>query len=372
MAEKRDYYEVLGVSNNASTDELKKAYRKLALKYHPDRNPDNKEAEEKFKEAAEAYDVLSDSNKKSKYDQYGHAGMGGGSGFGGGGMSMDDIFSHFGDIFGGGFGGFGGFGGGGGGRSGRRVARGGDLRVKIKLTLEEIAEGVEKKLKVKKLVACQSCSGSGAANSNSIKTCDTCGGRGQVMQVSETIFGRMQTAAICPKCKGSGEIIVEKCKACGGNGLSNKEEVISVKIPAGVEDNMQLSISGKGNAAPNGGINGDLLVLIEEIPHNIFTRDHLNLHYTHYISFADAALGISIDVPTLTGKARIKLEAGTPAGKLFRLRGKGFPDVRRPYVKGDLIVNINIWVPKELSKSDKEILKSLNKENFMQPNKGKF
>ena len=351
MAEKRDYYEVLGVDKNATPEEMKKAYRKLALKYHPDRNPGDKEAEEKFKEAAEAYDVLSNPDKKARYDQFGHAGMSGAGGFGGAGMSMDDIFSHFGDIFsdmfgGGGFSGFGGgFGGG-----GRRVARGSNLRITVKLTLEEIANGVEKKIKVRKSVPCETCHGSG-----------------RVAQVTQTILGRMQQVVTCPTCHGEGEIVTTPCPACHGEGTTKAEEVITIRIPAGVEDGMQLSMQGKGNAAPRGGIPGDLLILIEEQPHDLFQRDHTNLHYTHYVNFADAAMGASVEVPTLNGKARLKLEAGTPSGKLLRLRGKGLPDLQGRMPKGDLIVSIQVWVPKNLNKEEKEMLQKLKDMPDMQP-----
>ncbi|MEG1498042.1 MAG: molecular chaperone DnaJ [Bacteroidales bacterium] len=375
MATKRDYYEILGVSKGATADELKKAYRQLALKYHPDRNPGNKEAEDKFKEAAEAYDVLSNADKRSRYDQFGHAGMGAGGGFGaqGDGMSMDDIFSHFGDVFGGAFGGgfgnFGGFGGGQGG--GRRVMKGSNLRITVKLTLEEIASGVEKKVKVKKAVSCSACSGSGAANDRAYKTCETCHGKGQVIQNAQTIFGQMQSAVICPNCNGQGKIITEHCKECGGQGIVQAEEVIAIRIPAGVEESMQLSLTGKGNAAPHGGIPGDLLVLIQELPHEQFHRDHQNLHYTQYLNFVDAVMGTSIEVPTLSGKARIKIEAGTPSGKLLRLRGKGFTDLQNRHGKGDMIIDINVWVPKVLNKEEKELLNKLKDMPDMKPSPDK-
>lgn len=356
MAEKRDYYEVLGVAKGASADEIKKAYRKLALKYHPDRNPGDKEAEEKFKEAAEAYGVLSDPEKKQRYDQFGHAGMSGAGGFGGGaGMSMEDIFSQFGDIFSGfGFSGFGG-----GGRSRRPVSRGSDLRVTLKLTLEEIAKGVEKKIKVHKAVSCPDCHGTGAKNGTAMKTCETCHGQGQVVSRQQTILGVMQQVHVCPSCHGTGKTITERCPKCGGQGVTYADEVISIQIPAGVEAGMQLSVSGKGNAAPQGGINGDLLVLIEELPHTEFQRDHQNLHYTLPISYMDAALGCSVEIPTLTGKAKIKIEPGTPSGKLLRLRGQGFPSIQRGMPKGDLIVSVNVSVPKSLSKEEKALLEKM-------------
>lgn len=364
MADKRDYYEVLGVAKTATPDEIKKAYRKLALQYHPDRNPGNKEAEEKFKEAAEAYGVLSDPDKRKRYDQFGHAGVGGAGGFGGGaGMSMDDIFSQFGDIFGsfGGFGNFGGFTGFGNRQGGRtkRAVRGSDLRVKLKLTLEEIANGVEKKIKVHKEVPCKTCGGTGAKNGTAFKTCDTCHGEGRVVHTQQTILGMMQQVGVCPTCHGEGKIITDRCPDCNGQGVVYADEVISIHIPAGVEDGMQLSVAGKGNAAPRGGINGDLLVLIEELPHAEFQRDHQNLHYTLPISYMDAALGTTVEVPTLGGKARIKIEPGTPSGKLLRLRGQGFPSVQRGMPKGDLIVCVNVVVPTNLNKEEKELLEKM-------------
>lgn len=375
MAEKRDYYEVLGVAKGASADEIKKAYRKLALKYHPDRNPGDKEAEEKFKEAAEAYGVLSDPEKKQRYDQFGHAGMGGAGGFGGGmgGMSMEDIFSQFGDIFsgfGGGFGGFSGFGSS--SRGGRRtVARGSDLRVTLKLTLEEIAKGVEKKIKVHKAVPCSQCGGSGAKDSNAFKTCETCHGEGRVLHTQQTLLGMMQQVHVCPKCHGEGKVITDACPQCKGEGITYADEVISIHIPAGVEAGMQLSVSGKGNAAPRGGVNGDLLVLIEELPHAEFQRDHQNLHYTLPISYMDAVLGCSIEIPTLGGKARIKIEPGTPSGKLLRLRGQGFPSVQRGMPKGDLIVYLNVSVPKSLNKEEKALLEKMRQMPGFQVDRSK-
>lgn len=373
MAEKRDFYEVLGVSKSASADEIKKAYRKLALKYHPDRNPGDKEAEEKFKEAAEAYGVLSDPEKKQRYDQFGHAGLGGAGGFGGaggmGGMSMEDIFSQFGDIFGG-FGGFGGFGSSSRG-SRRTVTRGSDLRVTIKLTLEEIASGVEKKIKVHKAVPCSQCGGSGAKNSHAFKTCETCHGEGRVVQTHQSIFGMMQQVHVCPKCHGEGKVITESCPHCKGEGITYADEVISIHIPAGVEAGMQLSVAGKGNAAPRGGINGDLLVRVEELPHGEFQRDHQNLHYTLSVSYMDAVLGTNVEIPTLSGKARIKIEPGTPSGKLMRLRGQGFPSVQRGMPKGDLIVCLNVDVPKSLSKEEKAMLEKMREMSGFQVKAGR-
>ncbi len=363
---KRDYYEILGVSKDASETEIKKAYRQMALKYHPDKNPDNKDAEERFKEAAEAYDVLSNPEKKQRYDQFGHSGMNGSSGFGGGGgMSMDDIFSQFGDIFGGAFGNFGGFGGGGRGYSQqRRVNRGSNLRVKVKLTLEEIANGVEKKIKVSKYVNCESCNGSGAKNGSSSKTCTTCNGTGRVTRVTNTFLGQMQTASACPTCGGEGHTITEKCNSCFGNGVVKGEEVISIKIPAGVSEGMQLSVSGKGNAGARGGVPGDLIVLIEEIEHPELKRDGNNLLYEHYISFPEAVLGTSIDIPTVEGKARVKIEAGTQSGKILRLKGKGLPSVNS-YGRGDLKVHVNVWTPQSLTKEEKtQILKFQDSESF--------
>ncbi len=371
---KRDYYEVLGVSKSATAEELKKAYRKLALKFHPDKNPGDKEAEEKFKEAAEAYEVLSSADKRARYDQFGHAGVGGnGGGYNGGGMSMDDIFSHFGDIFGGmgGFsGGFGGgfsnFSGGFGGGSRRRRNHGSNLRVTVKLTLEEIAKGVEKKIKVNKQIACNTCNGTGAKNGTAFKTCETCHGSGQVARISQTILGQMQTVTTCPTCHGQGEIIQERCDVCSGTGVNKGEDIISIKIPAGVADGMQLSVSGKGNAPMHGGINGDLIVMIEEIQHPDFQRDQNNLHYSHFLTFPDAVLGTTIEIPTLDGKARVKIEAGTPSGKLIRLKGKGLPDING-YGKGDLIVSLNIWTPKSVSKDEKEMLEKLRSSDNFQP-----
>jgi molecular chaperone DnaJ len=376
MAEKRDYYEVLGVSKTANADELKKAYRKLALQYHPDRNPDDKQAEEKFKEAAEAYEVLSDTNKRARYDQFGHAGMGGvdGGGYGGGfeGFSdLGDIFSHFADQFAE-WGIGGNFGGAFSNRSRRRniVQRGTDLRINMQLTLEEIAKGLEKKVKIKKQVACNFCHGTGEANGNAHKQCPTCHGRGQVIQQVQSFFGMMQSAAICPTCGGSGEVITEKCKECSGQGVKTGEETVSIRIPAGVAGGMELSLQGKGNAA-RGGIAGDLIVRISETPHELFKRDGRNLHYDLHISFADTALGTNVEVPTLDGKARIKIEAGTPAGKLLRLRGKGIPDVQGYKPRGDMIVNVNVWIPKHLSKEEKEWLTKSKEMEMMKPNPDK-
>ena len=367
--EKRDYYEVLGVSKSADATEIKKAYRKLALKYHPDKNPGDKEAEEKFKEAAEAYDVLSNEEKKRRYDQFGHAGVGGaGQGGFGGGMSMDDIFSQFGDIFGS-FGGFSGFGGFGGGRSARRVNRGTNLRVKVKMNLQEIATGIEKKIKVKKYVACQHCNGRGAKDGKSYSTCSTCKGSGQVTRVQNTILGAMQTTSTCPTCEGEGKIINEKCTFCNGEGVLMSEEVISINIPAGVGEGMQLSLSGKGNAARRGGVNGDLIVLIEEEEHPELVRDGNDLLYNVFIGYPEAVLGETVEIPTIEGKVKVKIEAGTQPGKILRLRGKGLPDVNG-YGKGDLLAKVNVWIPKNLSKDEKKLVEKMKEAEGFKPGSG--
>lgn len=362
---KRDYYEVLGLNKGASDDDIKKAYRKLAIKYHPDKNPDDKSAEEKFKEAAEAYEVLSNAEKRQRYDQFGHAGVGGaasGGGFGGG-MNMDDIFSQFGDIFGGG--GFGGFGGG--GRSGgRRVMRGSNLRVKVKMNLQEVAKGVEKKLKVNKFVSCHTCKGSGA-KSGQLEVCRLCNGSGVQVRTQQTFLGAMQTQTTCSGCNGEGKTVKDKCKTCNGDGIVREEEVISINIPAGVAEGMQLSVSGKGNAAPRGGINGDLLVLIEEEEDPELKRDGNNLFYDSYVNFVDAALGTSIEVPLVEGKAKIKVEPGTQSGKVLRLKGKGLPDVNS-YGTGDLLVNINVWTPQNLTAEEKKTLEGLRDSKNFAPN----
>ena len=362
---KRDYYEVLGVDKNASPDELKKAYRKLALKYHPDRNPGDKEAEEKFKEAAEAYDVLSNPDKKARYDQFGMAGMDGQ--YAQGGMNMNDIFSQFGDLFGDLFGGgFSGF------RSGgqsRRVMRGSNLRIKVKLTLEEIDRGCEKKIKVSKYVPCKSCGGSGAVN-NEFETCQHCHGTGVVTEVRRTILGQMQTQSACPHCGGEGRIIKNKCHDCHGEGIVKSDEIITINIPAGVQDGMQLAMQGQGNAAPHGGIPGDLIVLVEEQPHELFERQDANLYYNAFITFSDAALGASVEIPTLGGKVKIKIDPGTPSGRVVRLRGKGLPVVNG-YGRGDLLVSLNVWVPKNLTKEEKKSLEELQKHANFQPNPSK-
>jgi molecular chaperone DnaJ len=375
---KRDYYDILGVAKNSSAEEIKKAYRKLAIKYHPDKNPDDHTAEDKFKEAAEAYEILSNPEKKQRYDHYGHAGVGGaggGGGYGGGGMNMEDIFSQFGDIFGGGGGGgspFESFFGGQqrGGASGRRVAKGSNLRIKVKLTLEEIAHGAEKKIKVNKQVVCKTCDGSGAKDKSSISTCKTCGGNGSVRRVTNTILGQMQTTATCPTCNGSGSQITSKCNSCHGEGTVRGEETISINIPAGVSDGMQLSMSGKGNAAPNGGIPGDLIILIEEIPHETLKREGNNVVYDLHLSIIDAALGYSAEVPTIDGKAKIKIEPGTQSGKLLRLKAKGIPEVNS-YHRGDQIIHVNIWTPKALSSEERSMLEKLRESPNFKPQPGK-
>lgn len=363
---KRDYYEVLGVSKSASADEIKKAYRQMALKYHPDKNPDDKDAEEKFKEAAEAYDVLSNPDKKARYDQFGHAGMNGAASGSAGGFSMEDIFSQFGDIFGGhfNFGGFGGNFGFGGNSSGQRVNRGTDMRIRIKLTLQEIAHGVEKKIKLNRKVACSTCGGTGAKDKDSYTTCNTCHGSGQVTRVTNTILGQMQTSSTCPTCQGDGKIITNPCPTCHGEGIVNKEEEITFKIPAGVEEGMVLTVSGKGNAARHGGVNGNLLVQIEEVKNEDLIRNGVDLIHNAFVSIADAALGTTVEIPTVDGKAKIKIEPGTQSGRVLRLRGKGLPDVNG-YGTGDLLAVVNIWTPRKLDKKEKELLEQLAKsENF--------
>lgn len=362
---KRDYYEVLSVSKSASGEEIKKAYRKLALQYHPDRNPGDTEAEEMFKEAAEAYDVLSNEEKKARYDRFGHAGMtgaAGGGGFNGGGMNMDDIFSHFGDIFGngGGGGGFSDFFGGGGGGSRGRNNRGSNLRVKLKLTYAEMANGVNKKIKVKKHVGCTTCGSSGAKDKNSVQTCQTCGGSGQVRRVTNTFMGQMQTVSPCPTCEGQGTTITNKCTSCKGEGRVYGEETISIDVPAGVQDGMQLSMSGRGNAGERGGPPGDLIILIEEEKHAELTRDGNDVQYVLSISFPDAVFGTQIEVPTIDGRAKIKIPPGTQSGKIFRLKGKGFPDING-YGKGDQLVLIKIWTPTELTEEERAAIETLRK-----------
>lgn len=355
---KRDYYDILGIDKSASPSEIKKAYRKMAIKYHPDKNPDDKDAEAKFKEAAEAYEVLSDADKKARYDQFGHQAFEGAGGFGGGGMNMDDIFSQFGDIFGGAFGGGGGFSGFGGGfGGGQRRVKGSNLRIRVTLTLDEIANGVEKKIKVKRKIQ---------APGTTYKTCGTCGGSGQVTRVTNTILGRMQTASTCPTCGGAGQSIDKKPSDADDQGLRVQEETVSVKIPAGVVDGMQLKVTGKGNEAPGNGISGDLLVVIEEKEHETLKREGDNLHYDLYISLPDAVLGTSKEIDTVTGKVRIKVEAGVQSGKILRLRGKGIPSING-YGTGDLLVHVNVWTPKTLNKQQKEFFESMKNDEHFNP-----
>ena len=360
---KQDYYEILGISKSASQGEIKKAYRKMAIKYHPDKNPGDTVAEENFKKAAEAYEILSDENKRARYDQYGHAafdGPQGGGGFGGGGMNMDDIFSQFGDIFGGGFGGgFGGFGGG-----GQRQARvkGSNMRIRVKLTLEEIAKGVEKKVKVRRKVQ---------ADGVRYKTCSTCNGSGQQMRVTNTILGRMQTATTCSACSGAGETISSKPNGADAQGLIVKEETVPINIPAGVTEGVQLKVGGKGNDAPGkNSISGDLLVLIEEIPHEKLKREGTNIHYDLYINYSEAVLGISKEVETVTGKVKIKIEPGTQSGKILRLKGKGLPSIER-YGTGDFLIHVNVWTPQELTKDQKQFFEAMIDDDNFSPNPNK-
>jgi molecular chaperone DnaJ len=371
---KRDFYEVLGVPRDADEGQIKKAYRKIALKYHPDKNPDNKEAEEKFKEAAEAYEILSDPDKRAKYDRFGHAGFGqGGGGFSGGGMTMDDIFSQFGDIFGDSspFESF--FGGGartrrGGGAS--RGQRGSNLRIKVSLTLEEISSGVTKKIKVKKQVACDTCNGSGAKDANSVQTCSTCRGSGYVRQVRNTFLGQMQTTTTCPTCNGTGQQVTASCPKCKGDGRVYGEETIEIDIPAGVEEGMQLSVAGKGNVGQRGGAAGDLLISIAEKKHEFLERDGQNVVFDLYLNFADAALGTSVEVPTINGKVKIKVPAGTQSGKIFRLKGKGLPSVQS-YGRGDQLIHVNVWTPKKLTDEEKSLLEKMREMTNFKPTPGK-
>ncbi len=361
---KRDYYEVLGVSRNSSAEEIKKAYRKIAIKFHPDKNPGDATAEDKFKEAAEAYDALGNAEKKAKYDRFGHQGMNGG---GGGFQSADDIFSNFGDIFGNGFGGGGGspfddiFGG---GRGGQRQKKGSSVRIKLKLTLQEIAHGVEKKIKIKRQVLCDTCDGSGAKDTSSKQTCKQCNGNGQVRRVTNTMLGQMVTTAACPSCNGQGTIITAPCKPCSGEGVEMKEEVTEIKLPAGIDDGMQLSMAGKGNYPPRGGVAGDLLILIEEEEHKHLKREGKNVHYDLCISFPDAVLGTTVEIPTIDGSVKVPIDAGTQGGKILRLRGKGI----RPYntyETGDQLIHVNVWIPQRLSKDERKEMERLKtSDNF--------
>lgn len=367
---KRDFYEILGVTKSSSADEIKKAYRKVAMQFHPDRNPGNKEAEEKFKEAAESYEILSDQEKRAQYDRYGHAGMNArGSGFGGGqGMNMDDIFSNFGDIFGEDnmFGSF--FGGGrqrsSGGKA--RGTRGSNLRIKLKMNYEEIAKGANKTVKVKKYTGCANCSGSGAKDKSSVQSCGTCGGSGQVRKVTSTFLGQMQTVGTCPTCSGEGSTITSKCTACKGEGRVYTEETMSIDIPAGVQEGMQLSLGGKGNAGERGGSSGDLIVLIEEEHHLELQRDNLNVIHDMFISFPEAVFGANPEVPTIDGRAKIKIPPGTQGGKIFRLKGKGFPAINSNE-KGDQLIHINVWTPQDISKDEKEAIEKFRESANFQP-----
>jgi molecular chaperone DnaJ len=366
---KRDYYEVLGVSKEATKEEIKKAYRKKALKYHPDKNPGDKKAEEHFKEAAEAYEVLSSEEKKARYDRYGHAGMGNsGSGFGGHTMTMDDIFSSFGDIFGDAFGGFGAFGGG--GRRGRRVNKGTNLRVKVKLTLQEIATGTEKKIKVSKYNTCETCGGSGAADPSSISDCSTCRGSGHVTRITNTMLGQMQTTAVCPSCGGEGKTITQKCNSCYGEGIVQKEEIIKINIPAGVGKGMQMTVGGKGNAPRRGGVNGDLLVVIDEEEHPDLIREGNDLIYNLFVSIPDAVIGTHVEIPTVDNNVKIKIEPGTQPGRILRLRGKGLPEVNG-YGRGDLLVNVNVWIPKSVNKDELKIFEKFRESKSFEPSPDK-
>ena len=373
MAEKKDYYEVLGVDRSASADDIKKAYRKLAIKYHPDKNPGNKEAEEKFKEAAEAYSVLSDAEKKARYDQFGHAGVeGAGPDFSGGFGNLNDILNDlFGGAFGGGFGGFSGFGGFGGGTRQQRVSRGRDIRVRVKLTLEEIANGVEKEISIEKSVPCTECSGKGAKNSSDIKTCPACNGTGEVQRVTNSFLGQTITRSTCQQCNGEGKIISNPCRNCSGSGLVRKRETIKVRIPAGVEAGMQLTLQGQGHAAKNNGINGDLLVVIEEQEHPNLKREGNNLYYTKIISVPDAILGSETEIPCLDGNYRIKVEPGTQSGKVVRLRGRGLPSVNGYGGIGDMYVKYAVWIPKKLDKEDKALIESLRGKESFKPDPSK-
>ena len=381
MAEKRDYYEVLGVGRNATSDELKKAYRKLAIKYHPDKmvgksEAEKKEAEEKFKEAAEAYDVLSNEEKRKMYDQFGHnmgpqGFPGGGASYGGAGFNMDDIFTHFGDIFGdifgnGGRGSYGSYGHG--GRAARKpVNKGSDLRIKVKVTLKDIVNGVDKKLKIPRYVACSSCGGTGAKDSNSYHTCSTCHGAGVVSRIQHTVLGAMQSQTVCPDCNGEGKVITEACSACGGEGVVRKSEEVSFHIPAGVADGMTLTLKGKGNAARHGGVNGDLLIVIEEEKDPNLIRDENDLIYNLMLDFPTAALGGSVEVPLVEGKARLKIPAGTQPGKVLRLRGKGIPEFNNSSRKGDMLVNVMVYVPENLTDEERTAIETLKDKPNVTP-----
>jgi molecular chaperone DnaJ len=368
---KRDYYEILGVAKDADEAAIRKAYRKVALQYHPDKNPDNKDAEDKFKEAAEAYEVLSNAQKRARYDRYGHAGVDGNAGgfSGRGGMTMEDIFANFGNIFDDGRNPFESFFGGN-STTANRGQRGTNLRIKVSLTLEEISTGVTKRIKVKKLVTCATCSGSGAKDKNAVQTCTTCRGSGYVRQVRNTFLGQMQTTTTCPTCNGSGQIVTASCATCKGDGRVHGEEMIDIEIPAGVEEGMQLSMRGKGNVGLRGGAEGDLLISIEEKPHEELQRDGMNLVYDLYLNFADAALGTSSEVPTIEGKVKIKIPAGTQSGKILRLKGKGMPSVQS-YGRGDQLIYVNVWTPKKVTEQEKALLEQLKNMPNFQPQPGK-
>ena len=367
MAEKRDYYEVLGVGRNATDEEIKKAYRKKAIQYHPDKNPGDKEAEEKFKEAAEAYDVLSNKEKRAKYDQFGHAGLDGQAGpdFSGGFGNLNDILR---DLFGGGFGGFGGFSGFGGDsqrqNAGQRVYKGRDIRVRVRLTLDEIARGTEKEIQIERNVPCPDCGGKGAKNTADIKVCPSCKGSGQVKRVVNSFFGQTVTYSTCQQCNGEGKIVTNPCHTCSGTGLVRRKETVRVRIPAGVEDGMQLTMRGQGHSAKNNGINGDLLIVINEIEDPEIKRDGNNLTYTKIISIPEAVMGATVEIPCLDGKYNVKVEPGTQSGTVIRLKGKGLPAVNG-YGTGDMYVKFIVYVPKKISREEKEAMEKLAaSENF--------
>ncbi len=364
---KRDYYEVLGVSKNAPQDEIKKAYRKIAIKFHPDKNPDDPSAEDKFKEAAEAYEVLGDAQKRERYDRFGHQGVGGASS---GGMNMDDIFSQFGDIFGNGGSPFDSFFSGGSGGNGRRMRKGSNLRIKLKLTLDEVANGVEKKIKVKRHVACPTCNGNGAKNGTSLQTCNKCNGSGQERRVVNTMLGQMVSTTTCSTCNGDGKIVTDRCDACYGEGRILQEEVIPIKIPAGVAEGMQLSMSGKGNVPARGGVPGDLLIVIEEAEDDVLKRDGNNVIFDLYVNFADAALGTTVEVPTIEGKVKIKIDAGTQGGKILRLKGKGIKEING-YGRGVQLIHVNFWTHKTLTREETAILERLRESPNFTPSPAK-
>jgi molecular chaperone DnaJ len=373
MAQKRDYYEVLGVDRKATVEDIKKSYRKLAIKFHPDKNPDDPTAEDKFKEAAEAYSILSDEAKRKRYDQFGHAGVGGAAGAGaggfGGGFSMEDIFSQFGDIFGDSSP-FGDMFGGQRTSGGRRMRRGSDLRIKLKLDLNEVANGAEKKIKVKRHVTCDTCSGTGAKNGTALTTCTTCNGNGQVRKVVNTMLGQMVSSSTCPTCNGDGKIVTDRCEVCAGEGRLMQDDLITLNIPGGVGEGMQLSMSGKGNVPPRGGAAGDLLIVIEEEEHDLLKRDGNNVVFDMHLNFVDAALGTSVEIPTIDGKARITVEPGTQAGKILRLKGKGIKDLNG-YGRGDQLVHVNVWTPTQLSIEERATLEALRSSPNFQPKPGK-